>query len=663
MWLDGSYLCKCYTHGIECTVDRVLADNLLHDNPDWSNPFHAECVKNNPHNCVCGLDGVPSCTAKAIDRSSHPNAKTFILPAPVPFSPRTIAPQDVYYQQRNGVQHKTRLPDGSSSEPRYIQHNEFYPSRHAVFRRDLRRDFPKDNFRDGDNTRTSPFWYIDNLIRRQEKYLDFYDFYENYFHRSNSRQDFRDTSSTNLESEEGGQKNNYLSENSETETLPGVYGYAPVYKDYNWEPEVGSKDYKRPSVDRRGRSRHEKTRGDGLVYDEPKTFKQSVVAVSDDRCRFGVRWYGGSLRCYCDNEDGSISCGDPSFVALTIDVFRLKGANCDEGQWHDPQRSCLHCECLTHNVLQCGRSELCPLPLLIGFNTEDLENFNDRKDLEHNTGEFKGQDVENLTWDFGHGGRSSKLNPADDHENKPTAVDKDLDEVDSPISSGEADGSGEVKPAKNVIDGGDLEPPHEFVDKRGTVSSTKKPNKKPNGNKTTTPTSEKINRGKPNVPDSKATTFVIIQDCKPGRVWTTGCKRCTCSAAGKKICDESKCKNGQRTTSTTTSSTSTTTTTTSTPSTTASTTATSTTTTEATTSSTSTTSPPPSTTTYRRPRPKPKPEPKSVLPVVRDGPVVFKSLFDARPCGRFNESEHYWVDCNICICTKQGPKCTAQSCL
>ncbi|CAL1544262.1 unnamed protein product [Lymnaea stagnalis] len=665
MWLDGSYLCKCYTHGIECTADRVLAEILFSENLDWTNPFYAECVKNNPHHCVCGLDGVPSCTAQAIDRSLYPNAKTFILQTPVPFSSSLIAPRNVYYEKRNRntVEKKPRNFDGSASEPRYVQDSEFYPSRHVIFRRDLRRDSDEDIFRDDKSTkRTSHRRHSDNLIRNQEKYLAFYDFYENYFHNSKNRHEFGSSSNKNVGGGGGESHNNdYLKENYESEALPGVYGYAPVYKDYNKGPRVGSDHHKRPSEGsgyRRANGRHgrnwrqeEKTAGDELVYDEPKTFKKSVVAVSDNRCRFGVRWYGGSLRCYCNKDDGSITCGNPSLVALRFDVYRLKGSNCDEGQWHDSGESCQHCECLTNGILYCERSELCPLPLLISPISVDLGNFNDRKDTGHNTGEFKGQDVENLLWDnYGDGGKTTtKIDPVYDVtdfdvtdgagdvvRSRQDATDDNLDDVDSVISSGEAD---------------DLEPANEFVDKRGP---TKKPNKKPDRNRTTTPTNGKIHRGKPNAPDSKATSVVIVQECKPGRAWSSGCRKCKCSASGKKFCDDSKCKNVLKTTSTTTTTTttaSTTTSSTTTPS-----------TTEAATTTTSTSPPTPPTTIYRRPRPKSRPEPQSVLTVVREGPVIRKPLFDARPCGRFNESEQYWVDCNLCICMKQGPKCTAKSC-
>ena len=50
---------------------------------------------------------------------------------------------------------------------------------------------------------------------------------------------------------------------------------------------------------------------------------QELLITSDNLCRFGPRWYGGSLRCFCDI-DGAITCGNPTFVSAFFDDFKVR---------------------------------------------------------------------------------------------------------------------------------------------------------------------------------------------------------------------------------------------------------------------------------------------------------------------------------------------------
>lgn len=56
-------------------------------------------------------------------------------------------------------------------------------------------------------------------------------------------------------------------------------------------------------------------------YDVDDTSNELLI-MSDNLCVFGSRWYGGSLRCFCDI-DGAITCGNPTYVTAFIDHFTV----------------------------------------------------------------------------------------------------------------------------------------------------------------------------------------------------------------------------------------------------------------------------------------------------------------------------------------------------
>lgn len=125
--------------------------------------------------------------------------------------------------------------------------------------------------------------------------------------------------------------------------------------------------------------------------------------------------------------------------------------------------------------------------------------------------------------------------------------------------------------------------------------------------------------------DFKRTTQIIVGECKPLSRWLDGCKRCRCDKDGKKHCNDSRClkpipvipglisnsssDNGDK----------------------------------------------------RPSRPMQRPPPALFLP--REGPINLKPPFlDTNLCGRFTVGQKYWDECNICLCTPHGPKCTAKNC-
>ncbi|XP_025109324.1 uncharacterized protein LOC112573309 [Pomacea canaliculata] len=61
----------------------------------------------------------------------------------------------------------------------------------------------------------------------------------------------------------------------------------------------------------------------GFQDSQKEDTSQELLIMSDNLCRLGSRWYGGSLRCFCD-VDGAITCGDPAVVTAFIDNFSVQ---------------------------------------------------------------------------------------------------------------------------------------------------------------------------------------------------------------------------------------------------------------------------------------------------------------------------------------------------
>lgn len=93
----------------------------------------------------------------------------------------------------------------------------------------------------------------------------------------------------------------------------------------------------------------------------PISTTQELLITSDNLCRFGPRWYGGSLRCFCDI-DGSITCGNPAFVTAFFDDFKVRKERCEEG--HAWEEACTVCSCRVNGVIFCRRDQKCRSRLL-----------------------------------------------------------------------------------------------------------------------------------------------------------------------------------------------------------------------------------------------------------------------------------------------------------
>lgn len=59
---------------------------------------HDACLEAQDGRCVCGIDGVPSCTAEVIDRNAHPAATVRLNPV-FPAASSIKSPRPVYYNQ------------------------------------------------------------------------------------------------------------------------------------------------------------------------------------------------------------------------------------------------------------------------------------------------------------------------------------------------------------------------------------------------------------------------------------------------------------------------------------------------------------------------------------------------------------------------------------
>ncbi|XP_012937801.1 uncharacterized protein LOC106011730 [Aplysia californica] len=449
----------------------------------------------------------------------------------------------------------------------------------------------------------------------------------------------------------------------------------------------------------------------GMFPDDASTvhIPPSLLVASDNRCRFGVRWYGGGLRCYCDS-DGSITCGDPSFVAARIDGFRFEKVACEQGHIWEEKGSCRVCECQISGVVLCRRSSHCPLPFLIqpvsvdNSGRDATEGGGDyyirSQNRKHNgafTGEFRSGQEDSLDWSHvtsrGRGTVGGGLAQVTGHRiggDVRSDVDDTEDDVDFRIlTSGEMDGSGETTTSRestpdrsDIIGGGarreetgsdivfdlTLDPsdrPSIVVDggegegrggllltggkipdpdaKDYTISSNHNRNnnkKKSNSNNNSNKYDHRkqydkqhrdvINNsmGLPQQGGKRRTTVVIVRECKPRSRWLDGCRRCRCDVRGRKYCDDSSCLKAELATVET---------------------------------STAASSPQDGGHGGKR-HARPMQRPPS-LSIFRNEPVNLTDRFRPRNhCGRFKVNQKYWSDCNLCLCTPHGPKCTAKNC-
>nr|KAG5703243.1 hypothetical protein BaRGS_034154 [Batillaria attramentaria] len=307
-------------------------------------------------------------------------------------------------------------------------------------------------------------------------------------------------------------------------------------------------DFRRGSNEIQGKVLEE----DGMSQDEGSS-SQELLIMSDNMCRFGSRWYGGSLRCFCDI-DGSITCGDPTFVTAFIDNFLVQRQECEEG--HVWEEGCSVCSCRRNGVIFCRRSSDCRHQFLDSEEEGDASDDDILGDLDHYLP---------VGW------------------NHPSAI---------------------PEPTSPVVQ---------------TPASTSA-----------------------RVPMTKGTRRPALE-CVPGKRWHEGCARCHCSRGGRVVCSRRLChdkdeevrdevsreapqgvtdKNGNDVRDA-------------------------------------------EVTMWNNfPR---GPRGPMMLPP-RPASIYHPPAYMAPPkhnsskCGKFDIGEKYWQDCNLCLCTRRGPKCQAKLC-
>ncbi|RUS84757.1 hypothetical protein EGW08_007499 [Elysia chlorotica] len=219
----------------------------------------------------------------------------------------------------------------------------------------------------------------------------------------------------------------------------------------------------------------------------------SLLVSTDNRCRWGSRWYGGGLRCYCDKK-GSITCGDPQFVASSIDGFLMDRTPCLAGEdWKEPLH-CRYCECHVSGVALCWRSEKCPYPFVIEPVLPSVE-----PALDSN-------------------GDSSASENGDESAYEPDPEENFLDNGQrESLSSNTVNES--AAPEQEIPGSGD--------DSNAIPISADRPLEVPNR--------------LVNLP-AVYSTNVIVRECQPGDTWKeNGCRRCRCNQDGKKECTDRFC--------------------------------------------------------------------------------------------------------------------------
>ncbi|GFO41472.1 hypothetical protein PoB_006797700 [Plakobranchus ocellatus] len=86
-WSDGCYNCTCSPQGIECKANDTCVASLNLARFFSMSAYvltQGACIKPQDNRCVCGVDGVPSCTADAIDRNAIQATTISLGPSPRP---------------------------------------------------------------------------------------------------------------------------------------------------------------------------------------------------------------------------------------------------------------------------------------------------------------------------------------------------------------------------------------------------------------------------------------------------------------------------------------------------------------------------------------------------------------------------------------------------
>lgn len=101
-WWDGCYVCQCHLHGIECKTDPACV--TLMRSELFRPGFQSQdgCTQPEDDRCICGVDGVPSCTAEVIDKGAYPTVTIELTPS-YASSPSSAHPEDFSDDRRGGM--------------------------------------------------------------------------------------------------------------------------------------------------------------------------------------------------------------------------------------------------------------------------------------------------------------------------------------------------------------------------------------------------------------------------------------------------------------------------------------------------------------------------------------------------------------------------------
>ncbi|BFZ16421.1 hypothetical protein BsWGS_19460 [Bradybaena similaris] len=576
-WRDGCYFCQCHLDSIECSLDQACLV-LLHSNrPEVDTMSNGACVQPTDERCVCGVDGVPSCTAEVIDKNAVP-AITVDLNPTLSSSP-SLRSQVPVYSNPGFMSTNTRTREHSPdiTGEHYGEHEELLV--------DSNKGVPDHIYNSGRNT---------------------------------------DISNRVSLSQNGGH----------SVQLQGL-------------------------LDRGGKQT------------VPEDEAASLLVITANRCRWGVRWYGGGLRCYCGT-DNSITCGDPNFVASRIDGFRLQTGECDEGRTWEVKDACTVCTCQISGVTLCHRSPTCRLPFLIKAlltNTDAARNFEIGTHNQILNAEKELTEQKEHTFVWNKAADKTVEEPSSSTEKNLLILDYINKEIDHSevhnkhITSGDhpglktgsslpyyvdVDGSGDTNfPEQTTTwpEDGDVQT-HDTRIKGATIEHAILEAEKRNAETATTPDNAKYEAATVAAMDSNATVApgnsnatVAAKNsnatvaasnsngkCIPGTHWLERrCSICSCNSQRVVRCNDSLCP--RRFTAST----------------------------------------PKPTLTSSAPNPptrgsgRPVQSPPRHAFWDRTGPITIAPAA-VQNCGRFRPGDIYWENCNMCECATDGPKCTMKSC-
>uniref|UniRef100_A0A0B7AP54 Pacifastin domain-containing protein n=1 Tax=Arion vulgaris TaxID=1028688 RepID=A0A0B7AP54_9EUPU len=638
------------------------------------------CVTPKDERCICGIDGVPSCTAEVIDINSYPAVTvqriSSLSSSSNVISPRTINSARTYERDRNSLEENL---------PNQVERLERYSTDPTVLSKDIPRtvnphilDNHLNKYSTEQHSVVTETTYGTQAHRQTGSDVtdvplvtesDQRSIAQNYFHPvnvedSNSRPNLTNNTQPEHTNLSVGHFLKLVTDAIKDKRVKNILQGVSVG---DHSKNVGESSLQIPgNIDDRNRK----------ITTDSSTSTQSFLIASTNSCRFGTRWYGGSLRCHC-GLDNSIICGDPSFVATEIDRFRLNRSECTQGHTWKEDDSCTVCECQISGVALCWQSSSCLLPFLIkplSETTSILKDVEISGKVQHSDWqtEVAGKKKENLILNRTGDKSVTKLlshkkedlelvslenTNSDDISGDGEVLDRDttsgmVDLTESKIIVNEVDGSGKIRSqvitasldvGKHNQTDFDTSSDTSTVDlstnfrslvnisvysgeNSGSSGSVKSETQKGNSNiKSENIESNSVQADSDNKGSYiKETVTVARPECKLKSRWIDGCKRCLCNQDGKKECDDRRCPKAMPI---------------------------------------SVDTPTPISDCGDKSNPRPVQCPPAGPVSARDHPIAPQEINDSsKLCGRFKPGDEYWDDCNMCLCTPVGPKCTAKNC-